>query len=173
MFIMNNHEITRFMKSHPRTKGIFVSTHAADTLPNKPRTKLPSAYVINTHKSHQPGEHWVCIYFPISGLPEYFDSFGFLPKKDFKNFLGEDYIYNKRFIQYPFSSVCGQYCMYFILRRSMNRTMSGIISQFTEDNLENDIMVNSVIESSFNVDLDVFDAEFVGKQIARSFIKTK
>ena len=119
---MNNREISRFMKSHPRTKGIFVSTHAADTLPNKPRTKLPSAYVINTLKRHQPGEHWVRIYFPITGPPEYYDSFGFSPREDFKKVLGEDYIYNKRFIQYPFSSVCGQNCMYFILRRSMSRT---------------------------------------------------
>ena len=159
---MNNREISRFMKSHPRTKGIFVSTHAADSLPNKPRTKLPSAYVINTLKRHQPGEHWVHIYFPITGPPEYYDSFGFSPREDFKKFLGEDYIYNKRFIQYPFSSVCGQYCMYFILMRSMNRSMPGIISQFTEDNLENDIMVNYEIEASFNVDLDIFDSDFIG-----------
>ena len=170
---MNNREVTRFMKSHPRTKGIFVPTHTTDTLPSYHRKKLPCSYIVITHKSHQPGEHWVCIFFPITGPPEYFDSFGFSPKVDFKNFLVEDYIYNRRFIQYPFSSVCGQYYMYFILMRSMNRTMPGIISQFTEDNLENDIMVNYEIEASFNVDLDIFDTDFIGKQIARSYMKTE
>ena len=168
---MNNREITHILKSHPYTRNVFMSTHAADTLPTVPE-KRPLAYVANTHKRNQPGEHWVCFYFPVSGPREYFDSYGFEPTTSFAKFLGREYWYNKRFLQYPLSSSCGQYVIFFIFMRALGHSMETILKLFNErDLLANDLLINTIVEHNFNVDLDIFDSDFIGKQIAHSFMK--
>lgn len=170
---MNNREIARILKSNYITSGIFVTVHAADTLPEKPRSRKPCAYVSNTHNHTQPGEHWICFYWPPAGHGEYFDSYGFEPKLVFQEFLGSRYSYNVEFLQYPFSSTCGQYVIYYIYMRALGKKPAEILSSFSEDDLlGNDILVNSTLEEIFSVDLDIFDEDFIGKQICHSYYKT-
>ena len=130
----------------------------------------PSSYICNLDPSTMPGSHWVCLYFPPKGLPEYFDSFGFPPLEPFELFLGKSYRFNPCFIQYPLSTVCGQYCIYFLWQRSLNKSMNIILSQFDEnDLLFNDIFVNNAIENHFSIDLQVFDLDFVSSQLCASY----
>ena len=50
---------------------------AKDTLPEVVST-YSSAFVCNTHDSHQPGEHWVAMY--VDEIGDYFDPYGQKPK---------------------------------------------------------------------------------------------
>ena len=40
---------------------------------------FPSAYVINSDPSSEPGEHWIAVYFDKCGRGEYFNSYGLAP----------------------------------------------------------------------------------------------
>lgn len=147
-------------------RGIF----AADTLPTR-NTKRPSGYICNLDPSYKSGSHWVCFYFPSKGLPEYFDSFGFPPlQSQFDQFLGRKFKFNKRFIQYPLSAVCGQYCIYYLWKRSKCISMETLLADFDWNQLLfNDMFVNKEIENNFSVDLDVFDWTFVNNQISQTY----
>ena len=166
---MNNREITRIVKTNEMLKKIFVGVYPADCLPSRPRNNKPCAYIANTHKKNQPGEHWVCFYATSYQPIEYFDSYGFPPTDDFLNILGEEYLRSTKFVQHPLSSMCGQYCIFYIYMRAMGYTMIDIIQMFDDDTFLNDVVVNKFIEEKFQVDLDVFDFNYIGKQISHSF----
>ena len=69
---MNMLQIERLLKN----KKIFKNICAFDQL-EKP--VFPSAYVINSDPSSEPGEHWIAVYFDKRGRGEYFDSYGLAP----------------------------------------------------------------------------------------------
>ena len=70
---MNTLQIERLLKKGLKSKTIFKKVCALDQL-EKPT--FPSAYVINSDPSSEPGEHWVAVYFDKRGRGEYFDSYG-------------------------------------------------------------------------------------------------
>lgn len=167
---MNTRQISSLLQNNPHTRNSFAGVFPADLLPKFPRKKKPCSYIANTQKHNEPGEHWVCLYFPAQDLPEYFDSYGFLPQREFKEILGNSYRLSRGFFQYPLSSTCGQYCIFYILQRCLGKTMTDILNMFTTENLiENDILVNSTVEEYFPVDLDIFDLNYLGRQISRAF----
>jgi hypothetical protein len=131
----------------------------------------PCAYVSNTDPSYKSGLHWVGFFFDSRGPAEYMDSYGFPPNEQFERCLGHVYKYNKTFLQYPFSSTCGQYVLYYIFQRCQNIPMDTILNRFSlSDQLSNDIMVNEFVEHHFNVDdLEIFDINFINKQISVAF----
>ena len=73
---MNTLQIERLLKKDLKSKTIFKKVCALDQL-EKPT--FPSAYVINSDPSSEPGEHWVAVYFDKRGRGEYFDSYGLPP----------------------------------------------------------------------------------------------
>ena len=103
---------------------------------------------------------------------EYWDSYGFEPPSIFMPFLSGSYKRSTKFIQHPLSSTCGQYCIFYILKRYNGYTMQDVVSLFTENKLENDIIVNRTIEDNFCVDLDIFDIQYIYQQISKS-LKTE
>ena len=70
---MNTLQIERLLKKDLKSKTIFKKVCALDQL-EKPT--FPSAYVINSDPSSEPGEHWIAVYFDKRGQGEYFDSYG-------------------------------------------------------------------------------------------------
>ena len=76
--------------------------------------------------------------------------YGLTPKsKHFKNFLklnSNKISWNFVPLQGPFSSVCGQYCLFYLLHRSRKWTMQEICGFFTRDDKNsNDFLVNEFI----------------------------
>jgi len=165
---MNNKQLTAIISSCPTMKEHFRGVFASDTLP-KPTNK-PCSYICNLDPSTKPGSHWVCIYYPKPPqLPEYFDSFGFSGEQ-FTEFLGENYYFNPNFLQFPFSTVCGQYCIYYLYKRITLKSMHDVLKPFRlDDQLHNDLYVNNFIENVFNVNLNVFDMDFAINQINLSY----
>jgi len=50
----------------------------------------------------------------------------------------ETWTFNDTVLQAPFSSVCGHYCVYFLLYKSRGCTTSEIVSRFSNNLFEND-----------------------------------
>lgn len=169
---MNNFELKEILQSHPITKNTFVSVHSADTLPKCARKQKPCAYIANTDISSGEGEHWVCFYFPKNSIPEYFDSYGSMPRKSFEEFLNGRYIKNVKFIQHPLSTVCGQYTIFYIYHRCLGYSIFDIINMFDEtDNLGNDKIVNNFIKRKFGKNLKVFDLNYLKSFISKALLK--
>ena len=71
---------------------------------------------------------------------EFFDSYGKHPFHYNKHFLGfmnrnaVEWEHDKIQLQSAFSTVCGQYCIYFLYHCCRERTMSSIVNSFVNDN---------------------------------------
>ena len=168
---MNNWELADILKRNPSTSRIFAGVYPVDLVPLNPNSCRPCAYVVNTHPHFNPGEHWLCVYFPRSARDptEYYDSYGLPPRGDFKKLLGQTYIYSRSHLQHPLSTACGQYCVFFIHQRSKGKNMQEIIDTFkdNEDLWQNDVMVNKYVERHFNVDLNIVDVKYISEQIGK------
>ena len=146
---MNTLEIERLLKKGLKNKTIFKKVCALDQL-KKPT--FPSAYIINSDLSSEPGEHWVAVYFDKRGRGEYFDSYG-LPR----TLIGLDsymdacslsgWIYNRKTLQAYFSSFCGRYCVYFILFRCRGVPLHAIVSDFMSNLTKNDRSISRFIHN--------------------------
>ena len=131
---MQASEIDRILHSFENFGGIF----PADKLPECKKGKF---YIINSAPSSDSGKHWLAVY--IATVPEFFDSLGHSPgfyHINFEDLLveqGPTYMYNSRRLQNYGSSVCGQFCIYYILSRIQGNTMDDIVSRFDSHNLRN------------------------------------
>ena len=146
---MNILQIEHLLKKSLKNKTIFKKVCALDQL-EKPT--FPSAYVINSDPSSEPGEHWVAVYFDKRGRGEYFDSYG-LPRTliDLDSYMDayslSGWIYNRKTLQAYFSSFCGRYCVYFILFRCRGVPLHAIVSDFMSNLTENDRSISRFIHN--------------------------
>ena len=144
---MNTLQIERLLKKDLKSKTIFKKVCALDQL-EKPT--FPSAYVINSDPSSEPGEHWVAVYFDKRGRGEYFDSYGLPPtlvglESYMDAYSLSGWIYNRKTLQAYFSSFCGHYCVYFILFRCRGVPLYAIVSDFTSNLTKNDRSISRFI----------------------------
>ena len=57
--------------------------------------------------------------------------------------------HNKIQFQSAFSSVCGQYCIYFLYYRCRKRSMSSTVNSFVNDKLHNDQLVYDFVRRKY------------------------
>lgn len=146
---------------------VFLGTHAIDKLP---RFCSGGAYVINLDPSTGPGTHWVAVYSKLDSI-DYFDSYGNEPPAFLKRWWGKNKNYqsNPMLVQGPFSSVCGQYCIYFILQKFRGCTMRSILTQFSDDVDTNDRQIYDYIMYHFNlVKPNMIDSQNILMQVAEA-----
>ena len=129
---MDNITINYLLKNNPSTKRFFLGCFPCDRIPFTDR--YPYFVVANTDSSFQSGTHWIVIYVFNAYNAEYFDSYGELPNPCIQKYL-ENYKYvkiNKFQIQSNFSEVCGQYCIYFSIKRSEGINFDEIIRKLKQ-----------------------------------------
>lgn len=147
----------------------FEGVYAVNTLPSDPL--IGKSYISNTDEIHQSGEHWVAFFFPKDSLPEYFDSFGLPPLKDgFYRFLKRFpyFNYNATHLQAPLSSICGEYCIFYITQRMNGSTASDILSLFDEkSSVYNDGLVKNFMKRHFDENVEIYDKQFINQQIIK------
>ena len=167
---MDNLQLSHLAANCKVTAPHFGGVFAINTLPETP-FRLPYSIISNIDPSNKGGSHWICIYFPINGPPEYMDSYGFPPRYEFKRFMNSNYfVYNTQMIQSPYTTVCGQYCLYYLYNRSIKKTMDSVLNSFDLDNLlANDIAVNKFVSYHFKLDLPLYDPEWQLRQASSSF----
>ena len=125
--------------------------------------------IINLDPCWDSGSHWVAVYIPPHGKTEYFDSYGFKPNDEIVEKLqkfDDDILYSSYLLQ-GFSTVCGQYCLIFLLQRARNYTFNEIISSMLlcDSTAERDSVVNMIINKMFShvleTELKVVDRIFL------------
>lgn len=138
---MNTQEIIHALKNVKQFQGV----RPADDLPRISRLSTSRFYILNTDPSDKPGEHWVAVY--IGETPEFFDSLGHSPSHYYNEFeyllvnRGPKYMYNAKRIQNYGSDVCGHYCIFYVVLRSMGYSLKDIVRVFNNDLYSNDRVV--------------------------------
>lgn len=165
---MNTSEIRNLATAHPKTKKKFKGIYPIDLLP--PNKKV-GIYIVNLEPSTKSGSHWVAL--EIGKKNIYFDSYGMGPRdKRLKKFLGKKYEKNLKRLQHPLSTTCGQWCLYFLLRRAQKWSPKEITRPFNKNlkkpSLVNDHVLNFLIEKNFKT-----ERKKEQKVIDRNFLKDK
>lgn len=128
--------------------GVFPSDKIPDI------RKFPCALVLNTDKHDEKGSHWLAVYIQDQRTLEFFDSFGLPPDvygEDITRFI-KRYCriqWNKIPLQSLTSNVCGQYCIYFIVKRSQGHCMKSIIHLLSKK--KNDFRVFQFVKKRYAV----------------------
>lgn len=175
---MNGKEIETLAKKHPSIAAKFRGVFSSNTLP-EPSTD--GFYIANLDPDTEAGTHWIAMDVR-SGKEKsiYFDSYGYPPcQRAFLHFLPVDYVHNNKRLQHLLSTACGQWCLYFLLRRAQNWSLNDIVKPFLDQgkshcrSIINDHVVNHKVEKLFNTDLDVIDHAFATEQLIRGFPRNK
>ena len=106
---------------------------------------------------------------------DFFDSYGNAPSalaREFEKFLKrsvDSYSFNDKRLQGDFSTVCGQFCLFYLYHRSRGYDPREIVRMFSKDPDVNDVLVNEFINEKYDSQLEVTDLEYMVNQIARPF----
>ena len=163
---MNTDEIRHLLSRNPITQSQFRGVFALDHIPRHPQSGF---YVINLDPSTKPGSHWVAAYLRKGKAQNiFFDSYGVAPRKRrIQQLVGDKFIFNNKCVQHPFSTTCGQWCIYFIFNSSLGITMKKMMKPFQKHLLLNDHVMNSKIEKWFKTKKKVINKTFLKNQIAK------
>ena len=105
-------------------------------------TRYPACFVVNSDTSQLPGEHWIAFYYTDIDNSEFFDSYGLSP---LVYGFDVDSLYSSRCLQSSTSTVCGQYCIYFLYHRSLKHSFHTILNAFS-NSVCNDILVAKFVK---------------------------
>ena len=152
---MNTLEILECVRQDKELKKYFVGVFACDTIPKQRK----GCYIFNTDPSSKPGKHWQVKFFENDGTAEHFDSYG-RPAADADN-------YNSVRLQGPLSSVCGQYCLYYLCHKVRGRRMKEIVNDFSTDYVLNDLCVTQYINRHFNLNVETYELSYILSQICK------
>lgn len=156
---MNTLQLLESLHKIPAHTGVFPS----DRIP-KIWTK-PSAYIFNTRPHSHPGEHWTAMFVNRDGRGIFFDSFGEPPSiPEYLQRIRKNttlYVYNKKQLQSLDSTVCGEFCVFFLHCMCIGLNLDQFIDLFTDDTAKNDKLVHEYVEKFNNRKLVKSDG-FIG-----------
>lgn len=112
---MNSLSLERAVAGDRLMKIGFGGVRAANQLPRN--RGVFTSFIINTHPSDKPGEHWQAVFFDSRNRAHFFCSYGSLPSKTTKKFILRNstvFLYNSRRLQHRLATSCGLYCLYFL-----------------------------------------------------------
>ena len=153
---MNNFQLAQVLMNNPFTKGSFAGVYACDQLSSIEIDEYPKSIVVNTDPMELPGTHWIAIYFNEQMKGESFDSYGKHPihyNKYFLDFMNRNAVewiweHNKIQLQSAFTTVCEQYCIYFLYHCCRKRPMSSIVNSSVNDKLHKDQLVIILLDEN-------------------------
>lgn len=149
---LNTLQLIQIIKKDQCLKQLFLGIFPKDRIPL--RVKYPSCLILNTHSSSQPGEHWLAIYFDQNRHVDFFDSFGRHPSnfglEKYLDRLSSNWHFNKTQIQSITSSVCGYYCVLFLLYRCRGFSLQEFIKRFSNNAEINDLILLHLLNKEYN-----------------------
>ena len=152
---MNSLQLQQILSNDPFIKKSFDGVYACDELSSITVNSYPKSYIVNTDPKDLPGAHWIAIYFTDELNAEFFDSYGLHPSNynnQFIRFIERNsvhWIHNKKQLQSLFSTVCGQYCVYYLYNRCRMIPMYSIVNRFELDKLRNDQLVYHFVKHRY------------------------
>lgn len=131
--------------------NVFVGVYSKDKIPNVsnlPVRNFPLCFVANTDDSSKPGEHWVAYYYRSNSAGDFFDSYSLPPDA---YILPSTLItsHNTRQVQSFQSTVCGHYCIFYLIQRCLGRSVPQIMSYFSSNLESNDNYVGSFVKTRY------------------------
>ena len=145
---MNSKE---FDKYFVKTSGIWSGAQPANFILQFP-FQGPNVIILNTDESDGRGLHWVALYVPYSGPLEFFDSLGESPESYhdyFRDWLvasGRSYMRNEYRYQDYGTDTCGEFCVYYGVKRLRGEPMPEIVHSLNARNLHlNEFLVSDFI----------------------------
>lgn len=148
---MNSRQLETILKNNKITKKYFLGIFSSDNIPR--HKKYPHCFVANTDRAGTLGEHWVACYVHDSNHIEYFDSLGDGPNKDLSAHLNQydKILINDKQIQFPFSDVCGHYCVYFLVSRCSGISYCETMETLYKTRAMSDLLVKSFVSHFMRV----------------------
>ena len=144
---MDTIQLINYLKKDKYARKYFCGVLPINKLPRR-KILRPCCFIINTHKSNLPGEHWFAIFVPKFGKIEYFDSYGLKPINeevhDFIKLNGGKYIYNEKNIQGINSENCGKFSLFYLYMRTRGFNLNKIQKFFVKNKNFNDLIVNKL-----------------------------
>ena len=144
---LNSTQLLHMLKWDTYTRKDFLGIFAFDEIPHK--IPYPSHFIINTDVASRPGEHWLAIHYDQKGHATFFDSYGNKPSffrlEAFLNRSATSWEYNSIQLQDSFSSLCGYYCVLFLLEKCRHVTLINFQNLF-KDPIYNDNMIISLLK---------------------------
>ncbi|GFQ65748.1 uncharacterized protein TNCT_697941 [Trichonephila clavata] len=150
---MSSIEVSSYLCFCSVTRPVFKGVYAADCIPDL-RKYDRAAIVVNTDVSTGPGVHWLAFFYE-NGKLEFFDSFGRSPHdlsphiiEYLKKYPNVDILSTP--LQTPCSSVCGPYCIFYILKRSLGYSKMNIQNHLLTigNNLDRDHYVDEYLRNN-------------------------
>ena len=139
--------------------------------------KFPCCLVVNTKPQDHKGEHWVAIVKTEDRKGIYFDSFGMPPYNlpEVGDVLENctEWTFNNTRLQSSFSTVCGQYVLFFLTHYARGFTLEHIVNLLNNDRdlHANDALIYNYVKHKYAfVDklsqLEIIDFPFIFNQIS-------
>ena len=178
---METQEIYAALKTKPSTKDCFNSVYPIDKLPPKKNLRYSTEgegfIVVNTDPSYKKGSHWVAICISPSeySADEFFDSYGEEPPPQIKDYLEGNYLVQTNQLQSYDTTVCGQWCIFYIWKRCNGFSFGEIVKAFKDNTPENnDKYINSKINNCFpGKKQKLLDVSLIAQQISTSYKEWK
>ena len=146
---MNTSQLLCCIHCDPVLKRRCLGVFAANRIPQHIDQ---GAVIVNSDPDGQPGTHWCSMYFIGNGTAEYFDSYGGSPQNSyFKRALknnSKSFVYNAVKLQNNVSNVCGQFCLYYLMRRLRGDSLKDIVKSL-DYYPNNDHLVYRFVEEHF------------------------
>ena len=135
--MMNTEQLIECIGQDSCLKKYCLGVFAENELPKI--DSYPSCCIMNLDPNYMPGSHWTCVFFDVDKCAVYFDSYGDRANsKTIRKFvLDHSHLvtYNDIMLQSMYSSVCGQYCLYFLHELSRGCGLWKILEKFSSDNV--------------------------------------
>lgn len=152
---MNNHELEGIMRK--LIGNLFGGVWASDELEmlNREHFYKPVYYIVNTHPSHMPGEHWLALTLENEDTGTFFDSLGNRPDyfrypdsivSFFKKNNCRVIRYNTLQLQHEDSVTCGQHCVFYLTHRGCGLSFNNVIKLYHDNVFKNDKMVQFFVK---------------------------
>ena len=151
---MNSSQIHAILSRDPASARYFEGVFPSDKIPVA--RKFPCALVLNTDKHDEKGTHWLAVYIQDKETLEFFDSYGLPPEtygEDITRFVNQHrrIQWNKMTFQSLTSNVCGQYCIFFIVKRCQGLCMNSIINVLSRN--KNDFRMYQFVKKRYGVNM--------------------
>lgn len=151
---MNSDQLKCAVKETRCLDAITVGVFSSDSLPYRVRS-YPSAYICNTDRKGEPGQHWVVFWFQNRKSAEFYDSFGHSPEyynQNFVHFLKNNAascVYNNVPLQNNNYITCGHHVLYYLLSKCRGLTMHNIV-ELLKHCISVDVYVYEVVTAYFS-----------------------
>jgi hypothetical protein len=100
-----------------------------DELNKNNKTTNSECLILNIDHSSNNGTHWTCLFIK-NGIMYYFDSYGFEPPLEVRDYYeGKERYYNSFKIQQYGEVICGHYCIYVLYQLSNGYNFYDILDE--------------------------------------------